>query len=442
MAAPARRRIAQAWRLTRVKETIVALSSGAPPAAIAVLRLSGGRAVAAAQSLAGPLPPLRRAAVRTLRDGDGEVLDRALVLRFAAPASATGEDVVELHCHGGRAVVAAVLAALLACPGVREAEPGEFTRRALTTGRVDLAQAEGLADLLEAETEMQRRVAMAAAEGRVSRAVGNWIDRLANLSAAVEAAIDFAEEEDVAIATASLDPVIAGAAALRAEMEAVLAAPPVERIRDGVKVVLGGPPNSGKSTLFNLLVEREAAIVSPIAGTTRDRVEAPARRGGVAYLLIDTAGLTETDDTVERIGVGRAEAAIVEADILLWLGDDLPPRGDALWVQARGDLPGRTCAAAGRILVRQDDARTIDRLWQVIAERAGTLMPSHHVLPLKREQRARCSEAVAALAHLAKDPLLIAEDLRQAHRALTSILGIDATESMLDALFERFCLGK
>lgn len=423
-------------------DTIVALSSGRPPAAIAVLRVSGPEAFAAVASLAGVLPAPRYASLRALRDRGGELLDRALVLVFPGPASATGEDLVELHCHGGRAIVAAVEAALIAHPDVRRAEPGEFTRRALINGRIDLAQAEGLADLLEAETEGQRRAALAASEGIVSSVIRDWLARLAMLSAQVEATLDYAEEGEVAAEAAMLDRVRADGQTLREEIERVLAAPPVERLRDGVRVVIGGPPNSGKSTLFNLMVDREAAIVSPFAGTTRDRIEAPVVRGGEAYLLSDTAGLTDADDPVERIGVARAEEAIGAAEILLWLGDYPPPRTDALWLHARADVAGREMLPAGRLLaLSQSEPRSIQRLWEAVASRTSILLPGSGDLPLKAAQRSVCARAAGELT-LTDDPLIAAEQLRIATRSLATILGLDATETMLNALFSRFCLGK
>lgn len=423
-------------------DTIVALSSGRPPAAIAVIRVSGPAALTAATSLAGKLPDPRRAGLRSLRDADGLLLDRALVLSFPGPASATGEDLVELHCHGGRATVNAVLSALTNVDGVRQAEPGEFTRRALANGRIDLAQAEGLADLLEAETEAQRRAALTASEGRLSATIGGWLHEVAMLSAQVEATLDFAEEGDVAADASLLQHVQDGAARLRREIAHVLAAPPVERLRDGVRVVIGGPPNSGKSTLLNLLSDREVAIVSPHAGTTRDRLEAPVVREGAAYLLTDTAGLNETGDPVERIGVSRAEEAIAAADVLVWLGDDPPPRGDALWVHSRADVPGRQTMATGPTLsTRRDRPESITALWAAIATRSATLLPRDGDLPLKAAQRVACRVAAEQLV-LDEDALIAAEQLRVARGSLASILGIDATEAMLNALFGRFCLGK
>jgi tRNA modification GTPase len=417
--------------------TIVAVSSGRPPAAIAVIRISGRDAVPAATALAGTLPQPREARVRTLRAPDGSILDSALVLVFPGPRSATGEDLVELHCHGGRAVIDAVERALLEQPGVRRAQPGEFTRRALTNGRIDLAEAQGLADLLAAETERQRRAAVGAAGGRISVAVRGWLDRIAALSAAVEAMLDFSDEDDVAVS--GDDVVAASMGQLAAEIELVLAAPPVERLRDGISVVLAGPPNIGKSTLLNLLTEREAAIVTPIAGTTRDRIEAPVSHGGIPFVLTDTAGLTETDDPVERIGVARASTAIAEADILLWLADTPPPR-DAIWILSKSDE--RDERPNDRLAVGRDDAGSIAALWSAIITRAEAMIPREDQLAFDQRQRDAAMHARDALTAPSFDLLTTAENLRLAHRALGVILGIDATESMLDALFGRFCIGK
>ncbi len=364
------------------------------------------------------------------------------MLVFPGPGSATGEDLVELHCHGGRAVTGAVIDAVLARPGVRLAEPGEFTRRALEHGRIDLAQAEGLADLLEAETEGQRRAALAASEGRVSKVVRGWLDRVAMLAAQLEATLDFAEEGDLDGEAVLLRRVREGADALRGEISDVLSAPPVERLRDGVRVVIGGPPNSGKSTLLNLLSEREAAIVSPYAGTTRDRIEAPVRRNGVAYVLTDTAGLTDAVDPVERVGVALADDAIASADVLVWLADTSPPRADAIWVHARADLPERQVLPAGRSLAtRHDRPQSIDQLWGMIDARARALLPSANDLPLKRQQREACEDVADNLV-LTADPLIAAEQLRVAAASLGRLTGVNATETMLDSLFQRFCLGK
>jgi tRNA modification GTPase len=424
-------------------DTIFAVSSGRPPAGIAVIRISGAGAIPAATQLAGSVPPPRTAGLRALRDQKGGLLDRALVLVFPGPGSATGEDLAELHCHGGQAVVAAVERALAALPGLRRAEPGEFTRHALINGRIDLAEAEGLADLLGAETERQRLAALSAAEGVVSQQVRGWMDRLAMLGATVEAELDFADEDDVATDGGDrLGEVRRGMAALAAAIAAVLDNPPVERLRDGIRVVLGGPPNSGKSTLINALSQRDVAIVSPIAGTTRDRVEAAVTRGGLAYVLTDTAGLTETEDTIEAIGVGRAAAAIAAADLLLWLGDDVPPR-EAIWVHARADQPGRAVLPAGRaIAVAAGRGADVELLWGLIDAAAAGLLPRVDAIVLHQRQREAAAVAVAQLQDGAADALIIAEQLRASRVALGTILGLDATESMLDALFGRFCIGK
>jgi tRNA modification GTPase len=423
--------------------TIFAVSSGRPPAAIAVVRVSGPQAFAAAKALAGPLPAPRHASLRGLRDAEGALLDRALVIVFPGPTTATGEDLVEFHCHGGRAVIAAVERALSAIPDLRPAEPGEFTRRALTNARIDLTEAEGLADLLEAETEGQRVAAMTAAEGRVSQAVRGWMDAVAMLSARIEAMLDFADEDDVASDNAALDAIVAGGDMLAGEIEAVVEAPPVERLKDGLRVVIGGPPNSGKSTLLNLLGERDAAIVSPISGTTRDRIEVPVIRDGVAYVLTDTAGLIDTLDPIEAIGVTRAEGALAAADIVLWLADTAPPRADAIWVHARADLPGRGILPSDRTLaVAQDDRISLDLLWSELHRRAVAMLPRSDGIALKQHQRRQCAQAVEALRSASSDPLIIAEHLRQARSIFAGVLGLDATGEMLDALFGRFCIGK
>ncbi len=423
-------------------DTIFALSSGAAPAGIGVIRISGPQAFAAVEHLAGTLPPPRTARLRALRGDDGALLDRALVLAFPAPATATGEDLAEFHCHGGRAVIAAVLGALGAVPGLRPAGAGEFTRRALANGRIDLAEASGLADLLSAETERQRVAALAAAEGIVSQRVRGWLDRLAMLSALTEAQLDFADEDDVGGSGHGLSAIREGTAALAADLRMVLDSPPVERLRDGVHVTLAGPPNSGKSTLINLLSQRELAIVSPIAGTTRDRIEATVTRAGLVYVLTDTAGLTASDDPIERIGVDRAQASIARADIILWLGDTMPPRDGAIWVRARADEPGRIALAGAHIDVSQNDDASIEMLWRMVADRAERLVPQGDAIAFRESERQACQGALDQLTGRHDDLLIIGEQLRLAMRALGSILGIDATETMLDALFGRFCIGK
>lgn len=422
-------------------DTIFALSSGRPPAAIAVVRVSGPHARAAGEALAGTLPAPRSAGLRWLRDVDGGTLDQALMLFFPGPATATGEDLLELHLHGGRAVVAAVEAALAGQVGLRRAEPGEFTRRALLNGRLDLAQAEGLADLLEAETDMQRRAALAMAEGGLSRTVTDWLDRLSMAAARVEAELDFGDEDEVTQAAvfdlpAMLAPVIV-------EMDAMLARPPVERLRDGVMVVLAGPRNAGKSSLFNALLGRSAAIVTDIAGTTRDVLEVGVVRAGLPYRLVDTAGLTnQTNDPIEALGIARAEALLGTADMILWLGEpDVAPT-NALKIGARGDEREHDRASIDHITSVHDQA-SIDTLWEMISRRAKQLIGDVTSGALHTRHRALLGDTLDALQAIdGRDLLLDAEHLRIANRALAAILGRDATEAMLDALFGRFCLGK
>lgn len=424
-------------------ETIFAVSSGAPPAAIAIIRISGPAAFAASAALAGPVPPARHAALRILRDAAGAVLDRALLLAFPAPHSATGEDVVELHVHGGRAVIRAVEAGLAAQPGLRAAEPGEFTRRALLSGRIDLTEAEGLGDLLSAETESQRRAAVMLVEGGLRRQAEDWTDRVIALAAGVEAAIDFSDEDDVP--PAHIAAIASGAATIAAEMSVMLATPPVERLRDGLRVVIAGPPNSGKSTLLNAMAEREAAIVSPISGTTRDRIEVPIARDGIAYVFTDTAGLAEgTDDPIERIGIERAAEAMRAADILLWLGDTAAPEG-AIWIHGRADLPVRAVAPAGcDVALSARDGSGLAALWALISARAAALLPPADAVALNQRQRQLIDEARGWLARAGGegDTLLVAEQLRLAMRALHRLTGRSDVEAMLDALFARFCIGK
>jgi len=426
-----------------VSATIFALSSGRPPAALAVVRISGSGAGTALTALAGRLPGPRRASLRTLRDADGAPLDRALVLWFPGPGTATGEDLAELHLHGGRAVVAAVETALGALPGLRAAEAGEFTRRALENGVLDLAQAEGLADLLTAETEDARRAALATAEGAVGRMAGSWADRLVMLSAEVEAALDFSDEADVdaEVADGDAQRVIPRMVALAAEMRDVLARPAAERLRDGVRVVLAGPPNAGKSTLLNLMCQREASIVSAISGTTRDVVEVPVQRAGRAYLLQDTAGLSDwPEDPVEAIGVERARTAAATADVILWLGDTPAPKG-SIWLYPRADEERKRPAGA-TLAVRRDDPESVERVWAAVGAVAERSMPRGNAVLLGARQRALVGEAVAALDEPDADLLVLAEQLRIARRRLLAITGADATESVLDALFGRFCIGK
>ncbi len=429
-------------------DTIFALSSGSPPAAIAVLRISGSQAAPALVALAGKLPPPRRASLQTLADPvSGHALDTALLLWFPGPATATGEDLAEIHAHGGRAVVRAIESALARRPGLRSAQPGEFTRRALMNGRIDLAEAEGLADLLSAETESQRKAALALAGGALSRFVADWQDRLLATSARIEALLDFSDEDDVTADALAVDHISEQIHILVGEWQQWLARPPVERLRDGLTVAIAGPPNAGKSTLLNALARREAAIVSPMAGTTRDIVEVPLALDGVPFRFADTAGLHGgTGDAIEAIGMTRARAFIAAADILLWLGapGDVPDHPHAIRIAAQSDRSDFRAAAAAKadLILSAHSGQGMDILHACLIDTARTLLPGESETALNARHRAALADAAAALADPPADPLLLAESLRTARLAIDSITGSAGTESMLDALFGRFCIGK
>ena len=426
-------------------DTIFALSSGAPPAGIGIIRVSGPAARQALQALFGRLPEPRVARLGLLRDPrDGAPLDRALLLWFPGPATVTGEDLAELHCHGGRAVIAAVEDALSALPGLRRAEAGEFTRRAFHNGRMDLNAVEGLADLLAAETQQQRRAALLMAEGHFSRRIELWRLRLLDLSAMAEAALDFSDEDDVPDTGIEVR-IQKGLADLAQEVGVVLAAPSAERLRDGVRVVLAGPPNAGKSTLLNALVGRDAAIVSDIAGTTRDRIEVPAALGGTAFLFTDTAGLRQdTGDVIEAIGMDRARSALDAADIILWLGSaDELPRDDAILIAAQCDRAAEGGARRGlRVSARTGEG--MEQLIGAVLERACHLLPGEGDYALHNRQRAGVAQLHGHVSAAAgtDDLLIVAEEMRQARDGIDAITGRAGTEDMLDRLFAGFCIGK
>ena len=423
-------------------DTIFALSSGRPPAAVSVIRISGPRAHETGARIAGSLPEARTAAVRELRDPDSrELLDEALVLRFDSPGSATGEDVVEFQCHGGRAVIDSVLRALASADELRPAEPGEFTRRAFENGRIDLTEAEGLADLIEAETQSQRKAALALAEGGLRQQVGRWQERLLGLSAEVERAIDYDEDDESADAA-----VLRDCAALAAELRVWLDRPGAERLKDGVRVVVAGPPNAGKSSLINAIVGEERVIVTAVPGTTRDHIEVPLALGGVPIVLTDTAGLRESSDEVEAIGVARAAGLIEAADVLVWLGDpqEAPEHQRPIQVHAKADLPRLSEAPAGSIAVSSVTGEGLKSLLERIAELAQTLLPGEGAIALNRRQAAHIGEAADALsrASASSELVVIAEGLRQARNAFDRLTGRAGVEDVIDALFSRFCLGK
>jgi len=422
-------------------DTIFALSSGALPAAIAVVRISGPAAGVTLAALAGRRPEPRRARYVALRDpDDGALIDRALVLWFPGPATATGEDLAEIHCHGSRAVVAALIGWLAQRPGLRMARGGEFTRRACLNGRMTLAEAEALGDLLAAETERERKAALGAAEGALSGHIRNWQDRLGEAAAAIEAVLDFAEEDQVgdSVSVAARDAI----AAVRDELAAVLSQPAAERLRDGIRVVLCGPPNSGKSSLFNALTMTEGAIVSPRPGTTRDVIEMPLAIDGLPFLLVDTAGIHETEDDVEVIGIARARGAAEAADLRLWLGGDVSAGGCDLLVDAMCDRPlprplaGKACVATSAMT-----GEGIAELRAMLVERAAALIPHEDRLAVNARQRDALSAALDRLARPDPDLVCLVEAAVAASVALGAIDG-DVRDDVLDRIFARFCIGK
>lgn len=431
--------------------TIFALASGQGRAGVAVIRLSGTASAAAIECLAHRLPAPRRATLLPLyHPGTGELLDRGLVVWFPAPHSFTGEDCAELQLHGSRAVIAAVLEALSTLPGLRLAEAGEFTRRAFLNGKLDLSAVEGLADLIDAETESQRRQALRQLDG----ALGAWADalreRLLDALAMAEAAIDFAEEGDVG--SASLARAVDAGRAVGRDIATELQKPRrAERIRDGFVVTLAGPPNAGKSTLLNALARREAAIVSPHAGTTRDPIEVDLDLGDYAVVMIDTAGIRDTEDPVEQEGVARGRARAAAANLVLWLQDaaeaPAPPDGlQNVWtIGTKADLLPMTGAASGfDLYVSALSGAGIEALVERLLTRvADKLAGGEAGLVTQQRHRTELTEAAAALGWIGDaDAELVAEDLRTAAAALGRITGRIDVEEILGAIFARFCIGK
>ncbi len=423
-------------------DTIFALSSGRPPAAIAVMRISGPDAGAALAALAGNRPEPRRASFRALRDTANEVLDHALVLWLPGPGNATGEDCAELHLHGGAAIIRAVEASLARLPGLRPAVPGEFTRRAFTNGRLALSEAEGLADLLEAETELQRRHALALADGALSRQFANWRDAILALSAEVESVLDFSDEEDGQGLSAQFDARLRD---VSGEIADWLAQPRAERLKEGYRVVLAGPPNAGKSTLFNALVGEDAAIATAVAGTTRDVLERTVAIEGIPVMLTDTAGLHDAShDPVEGIGIARARKTVDAADLVLWLGSAEDAPSGSWRVRSKSDLADSVIAEGIDYHVSAMTGDGIPALLRALADEARQAMPRAGRVALNARQHGIVAEMHDALVNIGKggDLLIIGENLRRARECLDRLVGKTATEDMLDTLFGRFCIGK
>jgi tRNA modification GTPase len=433
--------------------TIYALSTGRGAAAIAVLRVSGPAAVEALRRIAGRVPPPRRAALATLRDpATDEAIDRALVLYFQGPASETGEDMAEFQVHGGPAVIAGLLLALGQVPSCRPAEPGEFTRRAFENGKLDLSAAEGIADLVAAETAAQRRQALGQAAGGLAGVIEAWTTRLTRALAHLEAAIDFADEE---LPAGLVDEAGAAAAALADEIALHLAdGGRGERLRHGLSVAITGPPNCGKSSLLNALAGRDAAIVSAVAGTTRDVIEVHLDLAGYPVVLADTAGLRDSNDPVEAEGVRRARARAASADLVLAVSDAREGPGPApderaLPVANKIDLLSPTARtaldhSAGIVPVSARTGEGLDRLVAALTGRADQLLAGEPPLVTRARHREALAEAVVCLARAqtAGEPALVAEDLRLALRSLGRITGRVDVEAVLDVIFREFCIGK
>ncbi len=438
-------------------DTLYALSSGAPPSGVAVVRISGPASRLAVESIAGSLPQPRAAALRVLCDpGTGEVLDKGLVLWFPAPASFTGEDCAEFHVHGGPAVVSAVLSALGSLEGLRMAEPGEFSRRALENGKLDLTELEGLSDLIAAQTQAQRRQAVTQSGGRLRQQLEGWRAEIIHMRAMIEAELDFADEDDVPDSAA--ESVWRDADSLTKRIGHSLDDENRgELIRSGFEIVLLGPPNSGKSSLLNALAAREAAIVSEEAGTTRDLIEVQLDVGGYAVRVVDTAGIRQAEGVVEREGIRRARDRASQADLVIWLipsasGEagvaeaptpmDLEDGVPVLTFHSKDD--SGAFLSAGISVVREGG---LTALVEAIRERvAARLGKGDDPIVTRRRHRECLENCVAALRQAAENEHLgielRAEHLRRAGDALGRLTGIVDVEDLLDVIFSEFCVGK
>jgi tRNA modification GTPase len=450
------------------RSTIFALSSGRPPSAIAVIRISGPQACTALERLIGRVPDARKAALARVCDPEnGEAIDEALALWFPAPHSETGEDVAELQLHGGQAVIAAVLKALGTVAGCRLAEPGEFTRRAFENGKLDLTAVEALGDLIFAETSAQCRQAFRQLKGLIGDRAEAWRGRLIEALALVEARIDFSDEADVP--EDLIAPAAAIARSLRDEIAAALAdGRRGERLRDGLVVAIAGPPNAGKSTLFNRLARREAAIVSPYAGTTRDVIEVHLDLDGYPLTILDTAGIRGSCEPVEQEGIRRARARAAEADLVLWvtdvsaggrMGTEMAQlkEGPPHWlIQNKIDLL-RSAPAQSKndehefiFSLSATECEGLEELIAALAQFATDLFAGgENAVVTRARHREMLEQAVAALdravaegADASPREELIAEELRQASSALGRLTGRVDVEDVLDKIFRDFCIGK
>ena len=438
------------------KDTIFALSSGALPSGVAVIRLSGSLSAGALVALCGRVPAARRASLLPIRDRNGEKLDDGLIFHFPAPHSFTGEDCSELHIHGGRAVVKAVLAALADLPGLRPAEAGEFSRRAFLNGRMDLVEVEGLADLIAAETEMQRRLAVEQASGGLSRLYDSWAKRLTHARAMIEAELDFADEDDVPGSVAAT--IWADMGRLEKDIFNHLSdARAGEIARDGLKVVIAGPPNAGKSSLLNYLAKRDVAIVTDVPGTTRDVLHVDLDLSGFAVRLFDTAGLRETADIVEQEGIRRTQLSMAKAHLVLLLSEDPQAdwaalsgsyEGPVVRVQTKGDTVADVCRDGGvDVTISVHSGEGVASLLDKIGEHLPNLEAGNALALPTRERHARHlaaarEQVVLALAASGSGLDIQAEHLRLAGQALGRVTGRVDVENLLDVIFSEFCIGK
>ncbi|AMA54981.1 tRNA uridine-5-carboxymethylaminomethyl(34) synthesis GTPase MnmE [Bradyrhizobium sp. CCGE-LA001] len=432
-------------------QTIFALSSGRAPSAIAVVRVSGQQAGDVLTRLAGKLSAPRQASRRLLRDPAGQPIDDAVVLWFPGPGSATGEDIAEFHVHGGRAVLASLFAAISVIPNTRAAEPGEFTQRAFENGKLDLTEAEGLDDLIHADTDRQRRQALRQLQGLLGDRARDWRERIIEASALIEAGIDFSDEGDVPAEL--MAPAIKAIKALHDEIAEVLAAQGhSERLRDGLVVAIAGEPNVGKSTLINQLARREVAIVSPYAGTTRDVIEVQLDLDGYPVTVIDTAGIRETDDPVEQEGVRRARARAEDADLVLWLVEGSQPtqRPDGtVWIVRNkidlggvgaGQPPGEFGISASR---GDGIPELVEALVRFAADFFGMSEGAVITRARQRDLLIRASDGLRRSLDLVEEgEELAAEELRAGAFALGRLLGRVDVEDVLGAIFQKFCIGK
>lgn len=432
------------------KDSIVALSSGRLPAGIAVIRISGPKTRFVVETIAGPIKD-RFTNLRTIRAADGSTIDHGLVLFFPGPGSFTGEDVAEFQVHGSRAVAAKMLETITGFEGVRHAEPGEFTRRAFLNGRLDLVETEALADLVNAETEAQRRFALRNAEGAQSELYSSWRRRLIHSRAMIEAEIDFADEEDVpgSVSDAVWSDVTAMIGEIERHIEGFKAA---EIIRDGFEVVILGAPNAGKSSLFNALARREAAIVTDEPGTTRDLLEVVMDLNGLKVRLVDTAGLREAAGKVESIGIERARAKAHVADLVLLLEDmanpapvgGVPAGAPLLRIGTKSDIADAGGGAYDLVISSKEGTGLARLLHEIGTRAAAAVGEAGDVLPSRMRHVELLQEAMdflrAALSGHSQE--LRAEELRLAAERLGRIVGAVDVEDLLDVIFSQFCIGK